>query len=614
MPDDAETASDDAATTSPAAATPAAIEPTTEVIATGEQAVAKLKAFPYPKRAELTDEVDMVMKGGITSGVVYPLAVCQLATTRAFRNVGGSSAGGIAAGMAAVAELARDDGGFNRLAALPDDLGVNLLNMFQPSPETKPLFDVLMAAQDQDHGPVVKYARLAGKVIAGAWQWFAVVAGVSVFLMFLGVMVASGAPHDLGDWVSLFVGMLFVLIPVLALALVAAVVGLGVGSKKRLEANGYGLCRGSNGAAWPEAAPGPGPGGVEPFADWMHAKLNHIAGVDRGFVLTLGHLAGKPDQDEIPDDARIRLEMMTTNVTFCRPERLPFKSNIYFFCPTELRRYYPPPVVKHLIDHADPATKTWHCPDHGDELLHLPRAGRLPVLVVMRMTLSFPALISAVPLFAIDFAAVKPGPVRCWFSDGGISSNFPIHFFDALWPKRPTFGISLAPYPPDRERKGVYFRGKSKAVVPRVRDTSTLFGFGSAIADTLQNWSDEGQATLPGYRDRIVEVHHSEEEGGMNLNMSSEQIMSMCLRGYEAAVALDGFDFEHHRKERYRLAMAQLDKAVRNMAGKYDDKLPGGLPGYRAFINKPSAVDRIDRLLAFVGRPPEPDLRIVPHF
>jgi hypothetical protein len=607
-------------------------ETTAEVVTTGEQAVAKLKAFAYPTREDVDREVDMVMKGGITSGVVYPLAVCQLATTRAFRNVGGSSAGGIAAGMAAVAELARDDGGFNRLAALPDDLGVNLLNMFQPSPETKPLFDVLLAAQDKDHGTVVKYLRLVGNVIAGARQWFAAGLAASLLLMFLGVMVATGAPHDFGDWVSLFVGLLFVLLPVLALSVVLAVIGLAVGSKARLEANGYGLCRGSNGADWPETAPTK----VEPFTDWMHAKLNHIAGVDRGFVLTLGHLAGTPDQCEIGDDARIRLEMMTTNVTFCRPERLPFKTNVYFFCPTELRRYYPPPVVKHLIDNAAPATKTWHCPDHGDELLHLPCPGKLPVLVVMRMTLSFPALISAVPLFAIDFAAKTPGPVRCWFSDGGISSNFPIHFFDALWPKRPTFGISLAPYPPGRERKGVYFRGGGKAVVPRVRDTSSLFGFGAAIADTLQNWSDEGQATLPGYRDRIVEVHHSEEEGGMNLNMSSEQIMSMCLRGYEAAVALDTFDFDHHRRERYRLAMAQLDKAVRNMAGKYDAALPGGLPGYREFIARRTAVDRIDRLLAFVGRPPgpagslpfeapppdftadspkpEPDLRIVPHF
>ena len=56
-----------------------------------------LSALEYPRAAELADEADMVMKGGITSGVVYPLAVCELAKQYRFRNLGGSSAGGIAA-------------------------------------------------------------------------------------------------------------------------------------------------------------------------------------------------------------------------------------------------------------------------------------------------------------------------------------------------------------------------------------------------------------------------------------------------------------------------------------------------------------------------------------
>ena len=36
---------------------------------------------------------DMVMKGGITSGVVYPLAVTKLAERFVFKNIGGTSAG-----------------------------------------------------------------------------------------------------------------------------------------------------------------------------------------------------------------------------------------------------------------------------------------------------------------------------------------------------------------------------------------------------------------------------------------------------------------------------------------------------------------------------------------
>ena len=47
---------------------------------------------------------DVVMKGGITSGVLHPHAVCELATAYQLRSVGGTSAGAIAA---AAAELGR---------------------------------------------------------------------------------------------------------------------------------------------------------------------------------------------------------------------------------------------------------------------------------------------------------------------------------------------------------------------------------------------------------------------------------------------------------------------------------------------------------------------------
>ena len=44
---------------------------------------------------------DIVLKGGITSGVIYPLAVCELAGVYRLRNIGGTSAGAIAATAAA---------------------------------------------------------------------------------------------------------------------------------------------------------------------------------------------------------------------------------------------------------------------------------------------------------------------------------------------------------------------------------------------------------------------------------------------------------------------------------------------------------------------------------
>jgi predicted acylesterase/phospholipase RssA len=568
--------------------------------------VTELRTFSYPAWDSLADsEVDMVMKGGITSGVVYPLAVCELAKTRRFRALGGTSAGGIAAGLAAAAELGRDVGGFQRYAELPNALGANLQQLFQPSKETKPLHRIMLASMDKEHGKVVSKLLLGWSIIVAGMGWFLVaVAAVLGLALLIGTLAG-------GEAVPLVLGAL---IPALVVGFVAAAIGVALGSRKRLAANGYGVCIGSRGPAWSAE-------GVEPFTDWLHAKFNEIAGRPRSDVATFKDLwGGMGDKGKAPTDPRIRLEMMTTNVTFCRPVRLPFDANLYFFCPQELARWFPPPVMKHLLENQRPASTTparvWACPEHpGEELCRMPLAADLPLLVAIRMTLSFPFLISAVPLYAIDYGPAQPEPVKCWFSDGGISSNFPIHFFDSLWPRRPTFGISLGPYPKGREQQDVYFRGETVQAVPRVRDSSSFTKFLAAIADTLQNWSDEGQSMLPGYRDRIVEVHHTEEEGGMNLNMKPETIMAMCLRGHAAAVALnENFNFGRHRDIRYRSAMASLDRAARDMLRKYDKDLAKAQSGYRSFIDKlefkgvsaawrTQARERTDALLSFAGRP-----------
>jgi hypothetical protein len=89
-------------------------------------------------------ECDLVMKGGITSGVVYPLAACELARSHRFRSIGGSSAGAIAACLVAAAEYGRDTGGFNRLAALPDEIGPIIPKLFTPGPRTRTVHAALM--------------------------------------------------------------------------------------------------------------------------------------------------------------------------------------------------------------------------------------------------------------------------------------------------------------------------------------------------------------------------------------------------------------------------------------------------------------------------------------
>ena len=65
---------------------------------------------PEDQAAYVRRSVDLAMRGGATSGVVYPLAVCEIARDMRVRNVGGASAGAIAAACTAAAELGRSSG------------------------------------------------------------------------------------------------------------------------------------------------------------------------------------------------------------------------------------------------------------------------------------------------------------------------------------------------------------------------------------------------------------------------------------------------------------------------------------------------------------------------
>ena len=94
---------------------------------------------------------DVVMKGGVTDGVVYPWAVMALAQHYRFQSIGGTSVGAVAAALTAASEYSRRYGsvkGFNKvlrevplaLAELQDGGQTKLFSLFHPSPGGEPLF------------------------------------------------------------------------------------------------------------------------------------------------------------------------------------------------------------------------------------------------------------------------------------------------------------------------------------------------------------------------------------------------------------------------------------------------------------------------------------------
>src|SRR4051812_38807153 len=164
-------------------------------------------AAPSPAADPLL-ECDLVMKGGITSGVVYPLAVCELATVYRLRSVGGSSAGAIAAAAAACAELGREVGGFDRLATLPDDLtspvdgeDSRLFTLFQPQPRMRRLFGLVTSGLGTTGWP---RSRAMITAALRSWLLYAVIVAVPGIAVFAVGLFQDG----LARWVLLVAGLL----------------------------------------------------------------------------------------------------------------------------------------------------------------------------------------------------------------------------------------------------------------------------------------------------------------------------------------------------------------------------------------------------------------------
>src|SRR6476660_4853886 len=71
-----------------------------------------------PEITPMKLQCDLVLRGGIASGIVYPRAIAKLAETYDFRSIGGSSAGAIAAAWTAATALAAQHSPLKPVAAL----------------------------------------------------------------------------------------------------------------------------------------------------------------------------------------------------------------------------------------------------------------------------------------------------------------------------------------------------------------------------------------------------------------------------------------------------------------------------------------------------------------
>jgi len=532
---------------------------------------------------------DLVMQGGITSGVVYPMAALELATAYRFRGIGGSSAGAIAAAAVAAAEHGREQGGFERLEKLCQELGSEgrLLNLFQPQAATRPLFDLLRGYLEGTKAGGGLSGWVAGLIRGVLWGTFQIalvvtlLAGVLLFVSgYLPEAYRPGWWFALPAWVHVVLPICFGVT-----VFVAVLIYRGWSLWRRLhgllgdlQANHFGLCTGLGTTQLGEG-----------LTEYLTRQLDELAGLGQG-PLTFGHLKAKrPDQP-------IDLLIMTSDLSLRRPVRFPLDGELLVAKEDEWRRLFPAAVVEHLKAH--PPTKVPGPLPAG--YFYLPQGDALPVIVAVRMSLSFPLLFSAVPLYTLSAEAGSEPTAgdlkRSYFSDGGIVSNFPIHLFDRWLPDCPTFGINLAEMPGTAFVAGDSLRPDYLSVVqadgadrppaglepihlPDAHERlalewyaiDSLLGLLEGIFYTAKNHRDTLQATLPSYRERIITIRLAGDEGGLNLNMPRAKIEAIMRRGQAAGELLrDKFNFDHHRWVRFQVILAQLEHELEEMVVALD--------------------------------------------
>ncbi|MEL6427592.1 MAG: patatin-like phospholipase family protein [Planctomycetota bacterium] len=567
---------------------------------------------------------DLVLKGGVASGIVYPDAVRKLATKFHFVGIAGTSAGAIVASIAAAAEYRRrqtgSSEGYDVLATASEELmgEGRMLELFRPDAATERAFAPAK-------GMLVGHSRLR---LALRWLVLPLFAPALVVLAIS--RFASLASVGFLGWLTL------ALIAVSLGALVLSVLS----NARRWRDNDYGFCSGtaqgqtrSNGA-------------LPPLSEWLHEKIQSAAGLPLSQPLTFGDLHGAPLPDclahmEGRDGFRsIDFRAITTCLSLARPFEFPMSSNLFGFRPEELERVLPDIVVQHLVDAAHARTARERAvrddPDwtssrecHVEGTLALPHTSELPVLLATRMSLSFPGLLSMVRLWKYLPGHEPYGPSRTgshmeplWFSDGGITSNLPVARFDSPLSAWPTLAINLLyERESDRPVRGAD-RGKDKTIhLPRIgqdelpkllypwRDSGALWpslgGWVMGIFTSAQVWTDNNAVQMRGSRERVLEVWLSKDEGGLNLNMEPHVLASLLQRGYEAAERLiDRFadepieaddapveedSWDQYRWVRIRASVSALSDTIRDFVERFERDAPGDRPWKCYFEIPPEA-------------------------
>lgn len=547
-------------------------------------------------------ECDLIMKGGVTSGLVYPAAIAEIARSYRLRSIGGTSAGAIAAAAAAAMEYGRQTDPA-RAPILPDALvklsaavaeqrgGVTRLEaMFAADGGLRGLFAGIKQALRQGRTP-----GLGTLLAAARGNWLAPYLGVG-----LGTMLA--VPLLVGWLLAVLLQAPLLLALLLCLATGLVVTWLVAGQLIGHVITHFGSLWVGNGLGIATGMAPADNGHGASLVQWLHETLQDLAGL-QGTVLSFGHLwrGHRPDAPgDAPGDAprAIDLVLIATDLNRLQSVAFPFlpERSRLFIDQRQWQRLFPADVMAAVRGSSIGPAGGRQVPDSfypeslrypraaiaeaaaasDDPLLHdnlllLPDAPDLPLIVAVRASLAFPGLFTPLPLLLLHWTVVNGQRVARFspilLADGGITSNFPIHLFDAPIPGRPTFAINLL-YPDDiinadpftggpheendaseleamagggggaPSLQGDIFMPRSNSgrvllykAPPAGSPLAQLGGLFGRVVEAARTWGDVSLYNQPGVRDRIVHVRLTDAEGGFNLAMSPATITTIARKG-----------------------------------------------------------------------------------
>lgn len=477
-------------------------------------------------------------------------------------------------------------------------------------PRAKPpaWLTALSTASSKDGGrtatfwqPVVAVVVLAAAVAAAAfgwWHWLgSIITGAAMSAVFT-VVVALSVVRYLGDLRGRRFGLLATATP---------------GSRRQLS----------------ELLAGAVPPTVDQgLLPWLSSCFNQLAGLDDGEVLRFGHLwQGRgfrplpPSTEDakwlaLTEDVRalsanprnrlVNLELITTDLSRQRPYRFPLpwqdtRTEQLCFRVEDLDGLLGADVIKAMVDGQEPIALD------GMTLYRLPDPWNLPVAFAVQLSLAMPGLFKAIRLYRLvpgstvrdDLGRAITGAEgkqlctwpkdeyraqELWFSDGGITSNFPVHLFDVALPGWPTFGLNLGEHPYGFPHQDVWLPQDWQAThAPATELRPSGMAFLMSIVDTARSWRDTMQTGMPGSRGRVVWVRQRPDEGGTNLFAARDTIASMALRGALAGARLSRRFRDDKQWDRYRWLRLRI--ALNNLRDMHEENIPR-VPAYTDIFSR----------------------------